>query len=75
MTVWGTGRARREFLAVDDLADAYIFVMKHYSGAKFLNVGTGQDITDCACFLLRANSASLVGVGAKICVSRRESFP
>jgi GDP-L-fucose synthase len=45
VTVWGTGRARREFLAVDDLADACIFVMKNYSGAKFLNVGTGQDIT------------------------------
>jgi GDP-L-fucose synthase len=45
VTVWGTGRARREFLAVDDLADACIFVMKHYSGSKFLNVGTGGDIT------------------------------
>jgi len=45
MTVWGTGRPRREFLAVDDLADACIFVMKHYSGDEFLNVGTGQDIT------------------------------
>ena len=45
MTVWGTGSPRREFLAVDDLADACIFVMKHYSGDEFLNVGTGQDIT------------------------------
>jgi len=45
MTVWGTGRPRREFLAVDDLADACIFVMKHYSADGFLNVGTGQDIT------------------------------
>jgi GDP-L-fucose synthase len=45
VTVWGTGRARREFLVVDDLADACIFVVKHYSGAKFLNVGTGQDVT------------------------------
>ena len=45
LTVWGTGRPRREFLAVDDLADACIFVMKHYSGDGFLNVGTGQDIT------------------------------
>ena len=45
MTVWGTGSPRREFLAVDDLADACIFVMKHYSGVEFLNVGTGQDIT------------------------------
>jgi GDP-L-fucose synthase len=43
--VWGTGRARREFLAVDDLADACVFVLKHYSGSKFLNVGTGHDIT------------------------------
>ena len=44
-TVWGTGRPRREFLAVDDLADACAFVMKHYSGNVFLNVGAGQDIT------------------------------
>ena len=45
MSVWGTGRPRREFLAVDDLADACVFVMKHYSADGFLNVGTGQDIT------------------------------
>jgi GDP-L-fucose synthase len=44
-TIWGTGRPRREFLAVDDLADACVFVMKHYSGPEFLNVGTGADIT------------------------------
>ncbi len=45
LTVWGTGRPRREFLAVDDLADACIFVMKNYSADGFLNVGTGEDIT------------------------------
>jgi GDP-L-fucose synthase len=45
VTVWGTGRPRREFLAVDDLADACIFLLKQYSGSKFLNVGTGQDMT------------------------------
>jgi len=45
VTVWGTGRPRREFLAVDDLADACVYVLKHYSGVKFINVGTGQDIT------------------------------
>lgn len=45
VTVWGTGKPRREFLAVDDLADACIFVMKYYSEAGFLNVGTGKDIT------------------------------
>jgi GDP-L-fucose synthase len=45
VTIWGTGQARREFLAVDDLADACIFVLKHYSGTKFLNVGAGRDIS------------------------------
>jgi len=45
VVVWGSGRPRREFLAVDDLADACVFVMKHYSGDGFLNVGTGEDIT------------------------------
>jgi len=44
-TVWGSGQPRREFLAVDDLADACIFVLKHYSGSEALNVGTSQDMT------------------------------
>jgi len=43
--VWGTGTPRREFLSADDLADACVFIMKHYSGATFLNVGAGRDIT------------------------------
>jgi GDP-L-fucose synthase len=42
--VWGTGAPQREFLAVDDLADASVFVMKSYSDLEFLNVGTGEDI-------------------------------
>lgn len=41
--LWGTGTARREFLFSDDLGDACIFAMKHYSGSEFLNVGTGLD--------------------------------
>jgi GDP-L-fucose synthase len=45
VTVWGTGKPRREFLCSDDLADACVFVMKHYSGADFINVGVGEDIT------------------------------
>ena len=45
VSVWGTGTPRREFLAVDDLADACVFVMKCYSDLQFLNVGTGEDIT------------------------------
>jgi GDP-L-fucose synthase len=47
-TIWGTGRPRREFLAVDDLADACVFVLKCYSGSKFLNVGAGTDISIAA---------------------------
>src|SRR5262252_664896 len=43
--VWGTGRPRREFLAVDDLADACVFALKNYYGDQFLNVGTGRDMT------------------------------
>lgn len=43
--VWGTGTPRREFLYVDDLADALIFLMTRYSGEAHLNVGTGTDVT------------------------------
>jgi GDP-L-fucose synthase len=45
VTIWGTGAPRREFLHVDDLADACVFVMRKYSDALHLNVGTGQDLT------------------------------
>jgi GDP-L-fucose synthase len=45
VVVWGTGQPRREFLAADDLADACVFVMKHYSADDFVNVGVGVDIT------------------------------
>lgn len=43
--LWGTGTPQREFLFSEDLADACVFVMKHYSGEMFLNVGTGHEIT------------------------------
>ncbi len=42
---WGTGRPRREFLHVDDLADACVFLLERYSDEGHLNVGTGTDIT------------------------------
>ncbi len=45
ITVWGTGSPRREFLFVDDLADALVFLMKNYSDESHINVGTGKDIT------------------------------
>jgi GDP-L-fucose synthase len=45
VVVWGTGTPRREFLYVDDLADACVFLMKNYSGDKPINIGTGEDLT------------------------------
>ncbi|SFI31581.1 GDP-L-fucose synthase [Bradyrhizobium sp. Gha] len=44
VAVWGTGTPRREFLYVDDMADACVHLMKTYSGAELINVGTGEDI-------------------------------
>jgi GDP-L-fucose synthase len=43
--IWGTGAARREFLHVDDLADACLFIMGRYDGDQHINVGTGEDLT------------------------------
>jgi GDP-L-fucose synthase len=45
VVVWGTGKARREFLHVDDLADACIFLMERYEELPHINVGTGVDLT------------------------------
>ena len=45
VVVWGTGTPRREFLYVDDFADACVFVLKNYSDAQFVNIGFGEDIT------------------------------
>ena len=43
--VWGTGSPRREFLYVDDLADACIFLMNEYNESEIINIGIGKDIT------------------------------
>ena len=43
--VWGTGAPRREFLHVDDMADASVYLMKNYDGMQFVNVGVGEDVT------------------------------
>lgn len=45
VTIWGTGAPRREFLYSDDLADAVIFLMRHYSDVPHVNVGCGEDMT------------------------------
>ena len=43
--VWGTGTPRREFLHVDDLADACVYLMQHYEGESPINVGWGEDVS------------------------------
>ena len=45
MTVWGTGTPLREFMHVDDLADALVFLLETYSDTPHINVGTGQEVT------------------------------
>jgi len=45
VVIWGTGSPRREFLHVDDLADASVFLMEHYDGMRHINIGTGEDLS------------------------------
>ena len=45
VTVWGSGKPYREFLHVDDLADAAMFLMQNYEDDEIINVGVGQDVT------------------------------
>ncbi len=42
--IWGTGNPRREFLHVDDLADACVFLMETYNSSEIVNIGSGEDI-------------------------------
>jgi GDP-L-fucose synthase len=44
VTIWGTGTPRREFLHVDDLADACVHIMQHHNGDELVNIGCGEDI-------------------------------
>lgn len=45
VVLWGTGSPKREFLYVDDLADAVVFLMKNYSQSEIVNIGTGEDLS------------------------------
>jgi GDP-L-fucose synthase len=53
VVIWGSGTPRREFLHVDDLADACVFLMSHYDDSEIINIGSGTDITirDLACLI------------------------
>ena len=45
VTIWGTGKPRREFLHVDDLAEAIVFLMENYSDERIINIGVGEDVS------------------------------
>ncbi len=45
MEIWGTGTPRREFLHVDDLADACLFLMQNYDNGEIVNIGVGEDLS------------------------------
>ena len=74
MMVWGTGTPRREFMHVDDLADALVFVLKNYSQAAHINVGSGSDVTIAE---LAATVADVVGYkgGLAFDTSRPDGTP
>ena len=63
VVVWGTGTPRREFLYVDDLADAVVFLTRQYSGDGPINVGVGSDITIRE---LAAIMGEIVGFGGEL---------
>ena len=63
VTLWGTGTPRREFLHVDDLANAACFLMENYDAPEWLNVGVGEDLTIAE---LAALVARVVGYTGRI---------
>jgi GDP-L-fucose synthase len=63
VTCWGDGTPTREFMYVDDLADACLFAVENYSNAELINVGSGQDIS---IFHLAHKIAALTGYQGKI---------
>jgi GDP-L-fucose synthase len=59
--VWGTGKPRREFLHVEDLADACLFLMQTYSDEQFVNIGCGEDVSIAELAGLMANAVGYGG--------------
>jgi len=74
VVVWGTGAPRREFLYVDDFADACLFILKNYSGSQFINIGFGRDLTIAE---FARTVAEVVGFRGKIVydTSKRDGMP
>jgi GDP-L-fucose synthase len=74
VVVWGTGTPRREFLYVDDLADACIHLMKTYSSEELVNIGSGEDITIAEFAHLVAKAVGYTG-GISFDPSRPDGTP
>jgi GDP-L-fucose synthase len=72
--IWGTGTPRREFLYVDDLADACVHLMKNYSDGEPVNIGTGEDITIAEFARLVAATVGYTG-GISFDTSRPDGTP
>jgi GDP-L-fucose synthase len=63
VTIWGSGKPLREFLFVDDLAEACVFLLKNYEGSQFVNVGSGEEVSISE---LAEHVARTVGFNGKI---------
>jgi GDP-L-fucose synthase len=61
LEIWGSGTPLREFLHVDDLADALLFMLRHYDGAAPLNIGSGQEISIAALAQMIAETVGFEG--------------
>ena len=72
--IWGTGTPRREFLHVDDLADACLFLMQRYAGEQWVNVGCGSDISIADLAALVAHTVGYAG-RLKFDVTRPDGTP
>ena len=62
VTIWGTGKPKREFLFVDDLSDALVFLMKKYNKNEHINVGSGEEVS---ILNLAKTIAKVIGFGGK----------
>jgi len=74
ITVWGTGTPRREFLYVDDMADACLFIMERYDEELFLNIGCGEDLTIAELAKLVADVVGFRG-GVRFDTSKPDGMP
>lgn len=72
--IWGTGKAMREFLHVDDIADACYFLMNNYNDSDIINVGTGEDISISDLVKLMTNIIGYKG-GIKYDISKSDGTP